>query len=160
MSKQFRGVTRDARLWRTLYINSRLPRPPGPFLWQSAQFLEHVLFHSARISQTWTSQPISVVSRARGPRILTKPSPVSTPSDFLFGRLFIWCEGEQLLAQDLETGLGRLLWESTEPISSLNACSLTLPDSVRVFVALRHVDQPVSDRTPMHVSCLLLLSLP
>lgn len=155
MSKQFSGVTRDARLWRAFYINSRLPRPSGPFLWQSAQFHEHVLIHSARVSQTWTSQPISVASRVQGPRISTKPSPVSTSSDFLFGRLFIWCEGEQLLAQDLETGAGRLLWESSEPISSLNACSLTLPDAERVFIALRHVDEPISHRTPMHVHFLL-----
>ncbi|KAF8433903.1 hypothetical protein L210DRAFT_3649400 [Boletus edulis BED1] len=149
VSRQFSSVTRDARLWRALYINSRLPRPPGPFLWQSAHSLERVLSHSTRISQTWTSQPISVVSCVRGPRIPTKPSPVSTPSDFLFGRLFIWCESEQLLAQDLETGVGRLLWESTEPISSLSACSLKLPDAERVFIALRLVDEPISRRTPI-----------
>ena len=85
----------------------------------------------------------------------TKRSSVSTSSDFLFGRLFVWFEGEQLFAQDLETGVGRLLWEGTEPISSLNACSLTLPDAERVFIALRHVDEPISHRTPMHVHFLL-----
>ena len=138
-----------------MYTNSRLPRPPGPFPWQSTQFLEHVLIHSARVSQTWTSQPISIVSRVQGPRISTKPSPISTSFDFLLGRLFIWCEGEQLLAQDVETGAGRLLWEATEPISSLDACSLTLPDAERVFIALRHVDEPVAQRTPMHVHFLL-----
>jgi len=155
VSKRFSGVTRDARLWRALYTNSCLPRPSGPFLWQSARFLEHVLIHSARVSQTWTSRPISVVSRVRGPRMSTKRSSVSTSSDFLFGRLFVWFEGEQLFAQDLETGVGRLLWEGTEPISSLNACSLTLPDAERVFIALRHVDEPISHRTPMHVHFLL-----
>ncbi|KAG8215764.1 hypothetical protein J3R82DRAFT_7663 [Butyriboletus roseoflavus] len=149
VSKQFNSVTHDARLWRTLYASSRLPRPAGPFPWQSTQFLEHVLIHSARVSRTWTSQPISVVSRVQGPRISTKPSPVSTSFDFLFGRLFIWCEGEQLLAQDLETGAGRLIWEAAEPISSLDACSLTFPDAERVFIALRHVDEPIAQRTPI-----------
>lgn len=70
----------------------------------------------------------------------------------------MWCEGEQLFAQDLETGVGRLLWEGAETISSLNACSLTLPDAERVFIALRHVDVPISHRTPMHVHSLLASS--
>ena len=103
---------------------------------------------------------MNIVSRVRGPRISTRPSPVSIPSDFLFGRLFIWCEGEQLLAQDLETGVGRLLWQSEEPISSINACSLLLADSERVFIALRHVDEPLSHRTPMYVQFLLAASFP
>lgn len=103
---------------------------------------------------------MNVVSRVCGPRIPIQPSPISTAFDFLFGRLFIWCEGEQLLAQDLETGVGRLLWESTEPISSLNACSLTLPDGEHVFIALRHVDEPVSERTPMHVHFPLISFFP
>ncbi|KAG9312549.1 hypothetical protein JVU11DRAFT_6944 [Chiua virens] len=128
VSKQFNGVTRDARLWRILYTNSRLPRPSGPFLWQSRQFLERTLIHSERISQTWTSEPIRIVSSLHGPRIPSNPSPVSTSFDFIFGRLFIWCEGNQILTQDVDTGIGRLLWEGCEPISSLDTCSLVLPD--------------------------------
>ena len=89
-----------------------------------------------------------------------QPSPVSTSFDFLFGRLFIWCEGEQLLAQDLETGVGRLLWESAEPISSVRACSLPFPDGERVYIALRHVDAPVAQRTPMHVYFSLVSFFP
>ncbi|KAF8123242.1 hypothetical protein EV363DRAFT_1356662 [Boletus edulis] len=41
ISKQFHDLSYDRALWRTLYRNARLPRPPGPFLSQSIQFFEH-----------------------------------------------------------------------------------------------------------------------
>ncbi|KAF8141945.1 hypothetical protein EV363DRAFT_39665 [Boletus edulis] len=57
VSKQFHAINNDSTLWRTVYAGAHLPRPPGPFPWQSTDFLRRTLVQSARLAQRWTSQP-------------------------------------------------------------------------------------------------------
>ncbi|KAF9222220.1 hypothetical protein BS17DRAFT_768166 [Gyrodon lividus] len=71
ISKQFRDITYDATIWKTVYANACLPRPPGPFPSQSSQFLEHTLVQSEQLAKTWTSHPIKIISRVLGPTRLT-----------------------------------------------------------------------------------------
>ncbi|KAG9310816.1 hypothetical protein JVU11DRAFT_8669 [Chiua virens] len=58
VSKQFRDITYTPILWMTLYVNARLPRPPGPFPSQSVHFLENTLVKSERLAQSWMTWPI------------------------------------------------------------------------------------------------------
>ncbi|KAH7921011.1 hypothetical protein BV22DRAFT_760453 [Leucogyrophana mollusca] len=65
VSKKFHcwEVTRDRGLWSALYRTSRLPRPPGPFSWQSIELLEDNLVTSATVarnlSPNCTARPVS-----------------------------------------------------------------------------------------------------
>ncbi|KAF9230083.1 hypothetical protein BU15DRAFT_69502 [Melanogaster broomeanus] len=84
--KQVRDITYDPAIWKTVYANAPLLRPSGPFPYQSTQFLEHTLIHSAKLAQTWTAQPVKAISRVVGPKI----SCGILQWNVLGGKWFIW----------------------------------------------------------------------
>ncbi|KIJ19574.1 hypothetical protein PAXINDRAFT_8059 [Paxillus involutus ATCC 200175] len=133
VSKQFRDIAYDAAIWKTVYTNARLPRPPGPFPSQSTQFLEHTLLQSERLAQTWTSCPVKVISRTLGPKL-----PSQLKWSVLDGRWLVWRETTQFLCHDLDTGSRQILWEGNLDLSyfGAGACSVTSVDGRRVYIAL------------------------
>ncbi|KAF9228255.1 hypothetical protein BS17DRAFT_330283 [Gyrodon lividus] len=138
ISKLFRDLTCDPALWKTLYANARLPRPPGPFPSQSTQFLERTLVQSERLALTWASQPIKVTSRD-----LVRTQLSASPPQWcvLCGRWFIWCETTQILCRDLDAGRLQVLWDGYAQISHFCACAVTSVDGQRVYILL-HGKQP------------------
>ncbi|KAF8838228.1 hypothetical protein BDN67DRAFT_107343 [Paxillus ammoniavirescens] len=105
VSKQFRDITYDPAIWKSVYANARLPRPPGPFPSQSTQFLEHTLLQSDRLAQTWTSCPVQVISWTLGPKL-----PSQLKWNVLDGRWLVWRETTQFLCHDLDTGSRQILY--------------------------------------------------
>ncbi|KAF8549339.1 hypothetical protein OG21DRAFT_1515339 [Imleria badia] len=51
VSKWFRDITYDASIWKYLYANSCLPRPSGPFPFQSTAYLEQALLRTERLTR-------------------------------------------------------------------------------------------------------------
>ncbi|KAF9238513.1 hypothetical protein BU15DRAFT_75210 [Melanogaster broomeanus] len=80
ISKHFRDLVYDPVIWKALYATARLPRPPGPFPSQSVQFLAYNLVHSERLAETWTSQPVKVISRVVIPTKLSYPESYAVTS--------------------------------------------------------------------------------
>ncbi|KAF9243100.1 hypothetical protein BU15DRAFT_59973 [Melanogaster broomeanus] len=134
ISKQFRDITYDRAVWKSVYANARFPRPPGPFAYQSTQFLEHTLVQSERLAQTWTSQPIKVISRTLVPPRFYSVQPQWT---VLSGRWLIWCETTQLLWRDLDGGSPQVLWDGDVQLVYFDACLVTSVDAQRIYVVLR-----------------------
>ena len=157
VSKYFDDITRDRQLWVTLYANACLPRPPGPFEWQSTLFLERTLVSSERTSLTWTSPPtLNTVARIQGPRFTPQGSSDMPSWHFVLGRLFIWCEETMIFAQDLDIGTRTLLWKNPTPIqySSIEALSLNHHDGERIYVAFPDAVENRYARFLMHVHIL------
>ncbi|KIJ19575.1 hypothetical protein PAXINDRAFT_96861 [Paxillus involutus ATCC 200175] len=135
ISKQFRDITYDSAIWKTVYANACLPHPPGPFPSQSTKFLEHTLLQSERLAQTWTSHPVKVISRVLGPKLS-----MSQPEwSVLDGKWLVWREETQILCHDFDTGSHQILWEGNLDLvySGAGACSVTSVDGRRVYIALR-----------------------
>ncbi|KAF8548841.1 hypothetical protein OG21DRAFT_1500760 [Imleria badia] len=119
VSKEFRAIIDDPVLWRTMYADAHLPRPPGPFSWQSTRFLQHTLVQSARLAQCWTSQPISVISTH-----LLRAPPESDSIVWVCGRWLITCvEMRRVVSYDLDTHSEQLLCQSDDEWVSWSATS-------------------------------------
>ena len=117
MSKQFRAIIDDRTFWKTLYADAHLPRPPGPFSWQSTGFLQRTLVRSARLAQRWTSKPTNKIFKCS----------LSLGSDlyykWLCGRWLVIHRGTRaLVLHDIDTGAEqtlyqcnnqRVLWDAT-----------------------------------------------
>ncbi|KAG6379434.1 hypothetical protein JVT61DRAFT_11904 [Boletus reticuloceps] len=134
ISKQFHDLSYDRALWRTLYRNARLPRPPGPFLSQSVQFFEHTLVQSERLADSWTTQPMEAVS-AVGIRLQGYQS----HSIIVDGKwLVAFDEPHKMLAYDLDYDGGsqphQLLWESASEIYSWDACTVFSASELLVYI--------------------------
>ncbi|KAF8553890.1 hypothetical protein OG21DRAFT_1497385 [Imleria badia] len=142
VSKQFNNLTYDLAIWRTLYANARLPRPPGSFPSQSVHFLEHTLVESERLAHSWTTQPMEDISSvgipytAGGsfyPKILPK---------IVYGRWLICCESfSKFVAYDLDSDVmprpHQLLWESASPIYSWDAHSVVSTSGFLIHILFR-----------------------
>ncbi|KAF8548845.1 hypothetical protein OG21DRAFT_668942 [Imleria badia] len=104
-----------------MYADAHLPRPPGPFSWQSIKFLQRTLVHSARLAQHWTSQPMNVFSR-HSLRVPLGPS--TWANEWACERWLIICTGSrQLVSHDLYTGSEQLLCQWEDPWVSWSAAS-------------------------------------
>ncbi|KAF9237130.1 hypothetical protein BU15DRAFT_76238 [Melanogaster broomeanus] len=131
-SKQFRDITYDPAIWKTVYANTPLLRPSGPFPYQSAQFLEHTLVQSAKLAQTWASHPVKAISRVVGP----KTSWDILQWSVLGGKWFIWHETTQILCHDLDSGTDsrHILWDGDAQIVHFDACLIDSVDGQRVYI--------------------------
>lgn len=129
VSKQFCDIAHDPQLWRALYVNSCVPRPLGPFRWQSTEFLEHTLVQSEQLSRKWASEPLKFAARAL-------PGLYPAHWDLLFGRWLIWTDDTtDLCSHDLETGDEQVLWQ-VEESSSFVAYPTTSADGRMVNIIL------------------------
>ena len=154
VSKQLHDLTYDLTIWRALYTNARLPRPPGPFPSQTLQFLERTLVQSERLAHSWTTQPMEDVSSV-GIRI---PG-TSDPPIILYGRWLIGCESSsKFVVHDLDSNVGphshQLLWESASPINSWEACSVVSTGGLLILVLFRIATNEPS--VPWSVSSFIL----
>ncbi|KAF8552701.1 hypothetical protein OG21DRAFT_90322 [Imleria badia] len=108
VSKLFRDIIDDPTFWRTICADAHLPRPPGPFPWQSTKFLQRTLVQSARLAQCWTSLPLKIISK----RSLQAPR---GSSRWVSERwLFTCIKRKQLVSHDLNTGHEQTLYQSDE----------------------------------------------
>ncbi|KAF8442302.1 hypothetical protein L210DRAFT_3536267 [Boletus edulis BED1] len=96
VSKKFRDLTHSHDLWKEVYANARFPRPPGPFSWQSTQYLERTLVHT--LSKIWTSQPPKMLSRT-----LTNRKGRDYIWTVVFGRWCIFLEGNKIQCHDIDS---------------------------------------------------------
>ncbi|KAF8449357.1 hypothetical protein L210DRAFT_2661149 [Boletus edulis BED1] len=124
VSKQFHAIINDSTLWRTVYAGAHLPRPPGPFPWQSTDFLRRTLVQSARLAQRWTSQPIRILSRH------SLPLAYYDDCRWVCGRWLILREStKQLVSHDVDTGFEQTLYQwhelANQCISWSATCRLT-----------------------------------
>ncbi|KAH7913348.1 hypothetical protein BJ138DRAFT_1081744 [Hygrophoropsis aurantiaca] len=53
VSKTLHNITQHRAIWSDAYEISTLPRPPGPFAWQSSTQLRSILETSARVDRNW-----------------------------------------------------------------------------------------------------------
>ncbi|KAF8838156.1 hypothetical protein BDN67DRAFT_971963 [Paxillus ammoniavirescens] len=134
VSKQFCDIVHDPQLWKTLYVNACVLRPPGPFPWQSIEFLERTLVQSEQLSRKWTSGSLKVTARAL-------PSLNPTDWDLLFGRWLIWTDDTtNLRSHDLDTGAEQVLWQVEDSsTSSFAACPTTSVDGRMINIILYDV---------------------
>ena len=122
----------DHSFWATLYAESRLLRPPGPFSWHSTESLQRTLFRSARLAQRWTSHPIDVLSKRRSLEF-----PRSKESyELLCGRWLIVQQPDQFVLHDINTGSQQVLHEPDHWSMKWDACSLTLTRGSLLYLAV------------------------
>ncbi|KAF8557906.1 hypothetical protein OG21DRAFT_1504896 [Imleria badia] len=123
VSKQFHAIINDPTFWRTIHADAHLPRPPGPFSWQSTKFLQRTLGQSARLAQYWTPQSINAISRDS----LQVPFGPNT-SERVCGRWMIICTGmRHLVSYDLDTGSEQTLchWDDKWVSWSATSCLMS-----------------------------------
>ncbi|KAF9237529.1 hypothetical protein BU15DRAFT_63086 [Melanogaster broomeanus] len=143
VSKQFRDFTHDTQLWRTVYVNARLPRPPGPFPSQSTAFLESTLLHSEQLSRKWTSKPVKITAR-----VLPAENPLQWA--LLFGRWIVWSGDEMdIRCRDLDAGTEQLLWQAGDKPLYFVACSTTSADGRLIYIIVYDVDESETRSTPL-----------
>ncbi|KAH7919050.1 hypothetical protein BV22DRAFT_1199714 [Leucogyrophana mollusca] len=62
VSQRLFQVTQHRAVWHDAYSQSALPRPPGPFTWQSTQQLEYGLITTAKVERNWPPQVASPIT--------------------------------------------------------------------------------------------------
>ncbi|KAH0834286.1 hypothetical protein J3R83DRAFT_11655 [Lanmaoa asiatica] len=140
VSKLFRDITYDPVIWKTIYANARLPRPPGPFPSQPTRFLEQTLIRSERLAKYWTTQPIQAVSNTQ---IRLGGSPLGYPR-IIGGRWLTTLESyKQIVFHDIETHSRQVLWEDTRMITSWDACSVPSAGGLLVYIVFRKNDSEI-----------------
>ncbi|KAG6377948.1 hypothetical protein JVT61DRAFT_14742 [Boletus reticuloceps] len=109
VSKVFHEIIHDPEFWRTVYATASLPLPSGPFNWQSIHFLQRALVHSTRLARTWTTEPLTLISR----KVFTGPRTVEDDRfKWVHGRwLIVSKDMKQLRSRDIETGSEQVLWD-------------------------------------------------
>ncbi|KAF8553689.1 hypothetical protein OG21DRAFT_1497572 [Imleria badia] len=145
VSKQFYDLTYDLAIWKTLYTNARLPRPPGPFPSQTLQFLERTLVQSEWLAHSWTTQPMGDISSV-GIRI---PG-ASDPPIIIYGKWLIGCESSsKFVAHNLDSNAephsAQLLWESASPINTWDACSVVFAGGLHIHGLFRIATDALSE---------------
>jgi hypothetical protein len=135
-----------------LYVNARLPRPPGPFPSQSVQFLQRTLLKSDRLSLSWTNQ------RMRGISCL-EIEPYSFPLHFpkvVDGRWLIDCEssGRTFVVHDLDsdsvTSTRQILYQQDQTVHDWDVSSLTSIDGPVVYIVF-NFKTPQGSFSPWYV---------
>lgn len=134
VSKQFYDLTSDHAIWKTLYTNARLPRPPGPFPSQTIQFLEHTLVQSERLAHSWTTQPMGDISSVGSGYTHFPVAP-----KIIYGKWLVGCDSSsKFVVHDLDSKAGphsyQFLWESASPIYSWDACSVVSTNGLLIHV--------------------------
>lgn len=84
-----------------MYHNTSLLRPPGPFPFQSAKYLEHTLVQAAKVAIKW-SQPKSDPVRTRSVEKGLEGNIVDHPT-LLFGRWLIAADSRGIRCYDLDS---------------------------------------------------------
>ncbi|KAF8547148.1 hypothetical protein OG21DRAFT_1607513 [Imleria badia] len=140
VSKWFHATTYDASIWRYLYANSRLPRPPGPFSSQSTAYLEQVLVRTERLAHSWITGPMQDVSHVEvGVEQQPSGSLFGTTIRLLGGRWLVGCESEtRFVLHDIypnSESRRQVIWESEHPVETWDACSVTSEEGqCRIYV--------------------------
>jgi hypothetical protein len=134
VSKQFYDLTYDHAIWKTLYTNARLPRPPGPFPSQTIQFLERTLVQSERLAHSWTTQPMGAISS-----IESGYTHFPVPPKIIYGKWLVSCESSsKFVVHDLDSKAGphsyQFLWESASLIYSWDACPVVSTSGLFIHV--------------------------
>ncbi|KAG9311887.1 hypothetical protein JVU11DRAFT_8143 [Chiua virens] len=136
VSKRFHDLSCDIGLWRSLYANACVPRPPGPFLWQTYDMLQGILLRSEQLDRTWTSQPCKAVR-------MSDPFHLDWIRDGICFTLFrvdrLWfarakCELDyELVCYDFKTGSQSILWKWDRPFL-VNVCLDMSAEGPTVFL--------------------------
>lgn len=135
VSKLFHDVTRDPLIWKTIYASARVPRPPGPFPYQSTRFLAQTLTRSERLAERWTTQPLQAVPSTQ---IRFQASTLGQPR-IISGRWLMTFESYgQIVLHDIET-----IWEDAGLLASWDACSVISADRLSVYVVFRKAAAPM-----------------
>ncbi|KAG9310817.1 hypothetical protein JVU11DRAFT_8670 [Chiua virens] len=153
VSKQFRDITYTPSLWRTLYANARLPRPPGPFYSQSVHLLERTLVKSERLAQSWTAQPMEYTSSSEVP---LRRSPTSLR--IINNQWLVGCETltRRFVVYDLDVKAGadsqKILWEHNELIIDWDVCPVTSAEGLVLCIVFSDAayEGPLAQR-PWHL---------
>lgn len=136
-------------IWKTIYANARLPRPPGPFPFQSTRFLEQTLLRSERLGEYWTTQPIQAVSSTQ----IRLVGPSLGYPRILGGKWLLTFESfKQIVLHDVETRSRQVVWEDTGLITSWDACSVMSDGGLLIYVVFRQNTSEVS-HAPWYAQC-------
>ena len=110
VSKQFHSITYIPTMWRILYTNAPLPRPPGPFPFQSSRYLEDTLLRSELLAQSWTTRPMQDISSVEIPIDPGKHRGRLRGPKLLCGRWCISCESSRkFVFRDLDSNTAYLV---------------------------------------------------
>lgn len=147
VSKLFREIIHEPAFWRTVYATARLPLPPGPFPWQSTHFLQRTLVYSARLANTWTTEPLTLISR----KIYTGPRSIDEDRfQWVCGRwLIVSKDMKQLRSRDVETGSERVLWDHGS-FANWGSTSVVISQGHFIYVAVHLGRGRLAD--PVYVS--------
>ncbi|KAF8548769.1 hypothetical protein OG21DRAFT_684604 [Imleria badia] len=139
VSRWFCAITYDASIWRCLYANSCLPRPSGPFPFQSAMYLEQALVRTERLAQSWMTRPMRDVSHVEL-RVEQQPRGCIK---LLSGRFLVGCESaSRFVLHDVDADAEshasqkQVIWEQEEPVLAWDASSMTTEDGQFVVYVL------------------------
>ncbi|KAG6377857.1 hypothetical protein JVT61DRAFT_14638 [Boletus reticuloceps] len=142
VSKQFRNFTYAPTIWRTLYKNTHVPRPPGPFSSQPVHFLEHALIKSERLARLWTTQPMRYLSIVQ---VRVQPMPMSCPR-IIDGKWLISCESsERFVVYDLDSEtvppFRQVLWVCDRQIYRWDLQSATSIEGPVLCIMVTNIDE-------------------
>ncbi|KAF8553182.1 hypothetical protein OG21DRAFT_1497848 [Imleria badia] len=139
VSKWFCAITYDASIWRYLYTNSCLPRPPGPFPFQSTVYLEQALLRTERLARSWMTRPMRDVSLVEL-QVEQQPRGVIR---LLSGRFLIGCESaSRFVLHDVDANVEphasqkQVIWEQQEQVLAWAATSIATEDGRFVMYVL------------------------
>lgn len=117
---------------------------PSPGNWQSTRFLQRTLIHSARLGNTWTTEPLTLISSKRytGLRLIDDDR-----FQWVCGRwLIVSKDMKQLRSRDVETGSERLLWDHGS-FAHWGTTSVIIPQGRFIYVVVHlrrgHLAEPV-----------------
>ena len=150
VSKQFHAIVNDPIIWRALYADAALPRPPGPFSWQSGKFLQRTLVQSEHLDQRWTSQPTNVVST----RIQTFDS--YKECRWVGGRwLIVFVElSNHLVLYDFDTGYEQTLCAWVDLLMSWQATYCEASTRGLLLYVILHTFRRSDSKVTVHVQDL------
>ncbi|KAF8554424.1 hypothetical protein OG21DRAFT_1095706 [Imleria badia] len=131
--KKFWDITHNSALWKYIYANSRFLLPPGPYSWQSTQYLERTVVQSELVSKTWTSQPLKELSHT-----LTSWKQMQHISwTVVFGRWCIYLREKTIQCHDIDTDTHYPLYDGTaHPEFRFMAGTATSTNSKQVYLLL------------------------
>ncbi|KAF8837875.1 hypothetical protein BDN67DRAFT_150050 [Paxillus ammoniavirescens] len=118
----------ERAIWETLYRKATLPRPPGPYNWQSTAELSQALISSARVEVNWpqASNYPEIISRRYIP-----VDPHAVGLSVLFDRWIVFAVGSRLLWYDLHSNQvdEKILFDTGDgqPIQCLKTAGKILP---------------------------------
>lgn len=156
VSKLFRAITCRASVWRHLYASSYLLRPPGPFPFQSAAYLEEALVKAEKVARSWMTKPMRGTSSVEL-RVEQQPA---GPIKLLAGKWVIGCEsGTRIILYDAATlseQRRRVIWEHEEPVETWDVGFVTSEEGqCLLYVLLSHEDLDI----PWWYACICYCGL-